>query len=365
MPDKMTILFEEGKSKWIAKYRAIKEWLIKTIGRFLNDIVLINRVAQFCYLFGISGIAGCGIVLALPYLYSEYDDRVTWYLRGFGYFLIFQLMGNWLCMRFVDSSYNPYLHGVMPDGIAVGQNVCKIRAKENQNGNHSSRSRKDATSISMNNGSVMYVATEMPKSEDLPPKRTAYPYFSWTPCLRCNRPRPPRCHHCPICNKCVLKRDHHCFIAGVCIGYRNLRHFIVFLVWAFVGTLFALVHALVWAYYEVFPHTSYADVIFPLAIARALLGYIEWKFAVLIVLGWLCLAYLVWSYAFLEKIKGNLELGRTSFEKDFKMEVLDTRDTWGKLRSVFGNYWMLNFVVPLHFVFEPADDPVIWPYINA
>ena len=351
-----------------ALYQQVKAVIKKKAMRILNNLVLMNRLVQLCYLFGLSGIAGWGIVVAIPYLYVDYDESVSWYLRGFGYFMAFQLMANWLCMRFVSSSYNPFLHGTMPNEVVIGQNVCRLREKgqtNHENGHKNNRSRKDASVISINNGSVMYVATELPKTEDSPPTRTAFPYFSWTPCLLCNRPRPPRCHHCPICNKCVLKRDHHCFITGVCVGYNNLRHFIVFLFWAFIGTLFALIHALVYAYYDVFPHASYADLIFPLAIARAALGYIEVKFAVLIVLGWICLAYFIWSLAFLEKLKVLVQEGRTSFELDFKMDVRDTRNLNGKIRAVFGDYWLLNFIIPLHFVFEPEDNPTIWPHIRA
>ncbi|KYQ94013.1 hypothetical protein DLAC_04914 [Tieghemostelium lacteum] len=32
----------------------------------------------------------------------------------------------------------------------------------------------------------------------------------WKYCKKCERPKPPRCHHCKICDKCVLKMDHHC-----------------------------------------------------------------------------------------------------------------------------------------------------------
>lgn len=367
MTDSCELSYQESTEKLMARFRDVKAIVKKKALRILNNIVLVNRVFQFCYLFGLGGIAGTGIVVAIPYLYTNYDESITWYIRGFGYFLVFQLMTNWLCMRFVDCSYNPFLHGAMPNGVVLGQNVSQLREQEEINyyEQNSNRPRKDASVVSINNGSVMYVATEIPTSENSPPARTEFPYFSWTPCIRCNRPRPPRCHHCPICNKCILKRDHHCFIAGVCVGYRNLRHFIVFLVWALVATFFALLHALVYAYYDVFPHVRYIDVIFPFAIIRAALGFIEWTYVLLIILGWICLAYFGWSLDFLKKVKLLVQEGKTSFEHEFKMDVRDTRNFTGKLRSVFGNYWMLNFIVPLHFVFEPIDDPVSWPNIKA
>ncbi|CCX30366.1 Similar to Palmitoyltransferase pfa4; acc. no. Q4WC37 [Pyronema omphalodes CBS 100304] len=48
-------------------------------------------------------------------------------------------------------------------------------------------------------------------------------------CKRCERYKPPRCHHCKTCKKCVLKMDHHCPWTASCIGFRNLPHFLRFL----------------------------------------------------------------------------------------------------------------------------------------
>jgi palmitoyltransferase len=317
--------------------------------------------------FGLGGIASVGIIFALPYIYRDYNQTVEFYLRIFGYFLVIQLVTNWLCMKFVDNKYNPFKHGAIPDGVFLGQNIYRVRVEGFQNGGQNDRyGRKDATAVNINkNGSIMYVASEMPKAPDEGPKRTAYPYFSWTPCLRCNRPRPPRCHHCPMCNVCVLKRDHHCFFAGTCIGYRNLRHFTVFLFWASVATAFATIHALPYYYYDILPFTRWFDIIFPIAILRACLGFIDWHYALFILLGWILVAYLMWATSFLQIAIKIIKTGKTTFEEEFKMEVTDTRNTWDKVRAVFGHYWIFNFIFPLHFVFEPIDDPVKWPSIKA
>lgn len=330
----------------------------------ISNIWFLNRISQFCFVFGLGGIAGVGIIFAIPYLYSGYNESTIFYLRIFGSFLAFQLITNWLCMKFVRSAYNPFIHGILPDGLAVGQNICRVLdSDENQNGG---RGRKDATSINISkNGSLMYVASELPKSADEGPKRTAYPYFSWTPCLRCNRPRPPRCHHCPICNICVLKRDHHCFFAGACIGFENLRHFTVFLFWASIATIFAFIHALPYYYYDILPFTRWPDFFFPVSILRAVLGYIEWLYALYILLGWICLAYLIWAVSFMHTVARLIKTGRTTFEEEYKMEVMDTRNLQNKIRAVFGHYWLFNFIIPVHFLFKPVDDPVKWPSIKA
>lgn len=342
--------------------------LKKAVIAIVSDIWFLNRISQFCFVIGLSGIASVGIIFAIPYLYMEYSEDVTFYVRVFGCFLALQLVVNWLCIKLVSCRYNPFNDGTIPDGILMGQNISRIRKPDECQNGGSNRGRKDATVVNIgkgNDGSLMYVASEMPKSAEEAPKRTAYPYFSWTPCLRCNRPRPPRCHHCPMCNTCVLKRDHHCFFAGACIGYRNLRHFSVFLFWASVATLFATLHAFPYYFYDILPYTSFFDFLFPVAVTRAIFGYIEIKFAFFIVLGWILLAFLFWATSFLKIVINLIKDGKTTFEIEYKMEIKDTRGIMDKLRAVYGNYWLLNFIFPLHNVFEPIDDPIRWPYIKA
>lgn len=57
-------------------------------------------------------------------------------------------------------------------------------------------------------------------------------------CLVCHKPKPPRAHHCRACNACVLEMDHHCPFIGNCVGAANHRHFILFLLFAVLSTLY-------------------------------------------------------------------------------------------------------------------------------
>lgn len=331
--------------------------------RLFSDVLFMDRLSQSCFIFGLIGIASFGILFAIPYLYVDLSDVAVLVARVFGIFVAFQMFINWLCMKFVDNSYDPDRHGTIPEGIQMGENISRLPETEikpitkNKGGEKVLNKRKS--------GSLMYVATERPKSAEDNPKRTAYPYFSWTPCLRCNRPRPPRCHHCPQCKICVLKRDHHCFFAGSCIGYRNLRHFSVFLFWATVATIFSTLHALPYYYYHVIQNTIFFDVLFPVAIVRCLLGYICWKNALFITLSWILIVFLYWASSFLKIVVNLIILGKTTFETEYKMEVIDRRNLKEKIRSVYGNYWVLNFIIPLHFIYEPIDDPVNWPHLKA
>ncbi|KAG9314955.1 zf-DHHC-domain-containing protein [Chiua virens] len=58
-------------------------------------------------------------------------------------------------------------------------------------------------------------------------------------CKRCQVVRPERAHHCRICNKCVLKYDHHCPVGiNQCVGLHNERHFVLFMTYLVIGSLF-------------------------------------------------------------------------------------------------------------------------------
>lgn len=61
----------------------------------------------------------------------------------------------------------------------------------------------------------------------------------WKLCDKCELIVPPRSWHCDVCQVCILKRDHHCMFAGNCVGYKNHKHFIVFLIYFFIGSTYA------------------------------------------------------------------------------------------------------------------------------
>jgi len=54
-------------------------------------------------------------------------------------------------------------------------------------------------------------------------------------CTPCGAPKPPHDHHCKICGTCVVEMDHHCPFIANCVGRQNLRHFLLFLLYACLG----------------------------------------------------------------------------------------------------------------------------------
>lgn len=68
-------------------------------------------------------------------------------------------------------------------------------------------------------------------------------------CEICCLAKPMRSWHCSMCNVCVLKRDHHCTFSGCCVGHLNHRYFIMFLIYFFVGCIYAAY----WNYIHIWP----------------------------------------------------------------------------------------------------------------
>eukprot|EP00759_Apiculatamorpha_spiralis_P015016 PhF_6_TR21703/c0_g1_i2/m.30997/K16675/ZDHHC9_14_18; palmitoyltransferase ZDHHC9/14/18 len=56
-------------------------------------------------------------------------------------------------------------------------------------------------------------------------------------CTTCKIIRPIGTSHCRSCDACVRGFDHHCFIVGACIGERNVRWFVLFLIFTWMATI--------------------------------------------------------------------------------------------------------------------------------
>jgi palmitoyltransferase ZDHHC3/7/25 len=67
-------------------------------------------------------------------------------------------------------------------------------------------------------------------------------------CSQCQTFKPPHSHHCRICNRCISRMDHHCPWMNNCIGASNMKHFILFLIYAWSCSVFSLV-LLGWNYF--------------------------------------------------------------------------------------------------------------------
>jgi len=60
-------------------------------------------------------------------------------------------------------------------------------------------------------------------------------------CKKCETLKVPASHHCSTCGGCIGRMDHHCPWVNNCVGYYNQKHFLLFLIYVFLGSFHALV----------------------------------------------------------------------------------------------------------------------------
>ncbi len=58
----------------------------------------------------------------------------------------------------------------------------------------------------------------------------------WRECDSCDMHVPLRTHHCGHCRRCIYVLDHHCYFLGACVGRTNMRYFLIFCLYACVGS---------------------------------------------------------------------------------------------------------------------------------
>ena len=365
----------------VSSLRLLGQGIVSTV----TDKTLLNRLSPLCYIFAISGIAGWGVFVAIPFLYSDFPSWMETCALGLGYFLAIELVVNWLCMLLVDTSFRSLSRGC---SNMVKTDKSNHNCNMHQNSTHDNdiycevsekklhtKHPSDMVKIPRDR-SILHQTENHGLADDsdfisacdgiagtIQPNSTRT-YGHWQYCVKCDIHSPPRCHHCGLCNKCILKRDHHCFVVARCIGYRNLRHFSVFVFYASLATLFAMVHALPYAFTTVIPKVAYPDLFYPVAIGRGIFGFIDFVDMILIVLGWMVLGYLIFSTYTLTRVFKLVTTGRTTFEVGNGLPVVDERDIPGRLRGIYGRHWWWNFVIPMHFIYEPIDDPFTWPHLK-
>ena len=195
-----------------------------------------------------------------------------------------------------------------------------------------------------------FEGTKSPESSAL------LPGADWKHCIDCDHMAPPRTHHCVLCAKCILKRDHHCFFTGTCIGFENQRYFVVYCLYCAIGTGYSLFLMLQYLNME-HTHPSFSNFhhfLLPVTFFEWLFGYASFAFLYFVLMMWtsfctcFCTAGIFIWQSFLV-IKGSTTHEFWNARTGPKLTILQ------HIRSVFGPYWLLNFVVPLPSLQTPGD----------
>ncbi|XP_060072440.1 palmitoyltransferase ZDHHC15B-like [Ylistrum balloti] len=305
----------------------------------------LNKYLPFVFIAEVTIVWYYGTCQAIPLLYADFGQEVTLIIQSVCTFMAFQVVLNWWCVFSVSSAYDPQRHGTYFEFLdrqakTTSQNTTPFDSQNTVNG-------AEGTTIGSTSGSPARV-----------------PYWSWRYCTLCDQPRPPRCHHCKLCNTCSLKRDHHCYFSRNCIGYRNLRHYTVMMFWSWVSSVVSFVHALPFIFMEVLPSAGHVDMLPLVAFFRWIFGYAHFRVGIVILGTWMLALFVIFTTFMLFEIVRCIIRGKTSFEIDNKIKISDTRSVSGKLNAAFGDFWLLNFLLPMHWRFHPEEDPVFWPTIN-
>lgn len=161
-------------------------------------------------------------------------------------------------------------------------------------------------------------------------------------CSHCQTYKPPNSHHCRICNRCISRMDHHCPWMNNCVGAGNFKHFILFLIYTWIGCTFALI---IFALNYFFCDNE--DCMF----SPILIHLVR-------IMTFLCLATLLFVSSMLMNVTYGIMTGIGTIDRLKKKAsgtLHDSLDDPIKLKEVFGiqGYW--TWALPMDPIFEDHD----------
>lgn len=275
----------------------------------------------------------------VPYLFSDYSPWTQYYLKVLCCFVLVNGLANWFCVILYDPSYpktkdNPFLEVKNRDQLPDQFVPFIEQSRSNENG-HS-----------------MY---EISSKDGL----------EWSYCDKCDMHIPPRACHCKYCKKCILKRDHHCFMVGNCIGFKNQRYFAMLAFYAMITGLVGGFFNYRYVKQAVWPELySWGELFFPVAIWKSLFGAVQPLHALLILHLYLEAAFgLIGTVYFISQMTVCIT-GKTLYEVSHKLPVKNNNSISRNMRSVFGEFWALNFLFPMTLIFRQRDDGIHWENIK-
>ncbi|CAH1781681.1 unnamed protein product [Owenia fusiformis] len=340
----------------------------------------VNNIFPIWFILTMIGACYYGHCYVAPVVHLSFEISYTVEMVMYGvmYDIFGEMIVNWLCVRMVKSIFKVEDEKKLADSMPIPELQEITRDAELQTPDNVENKQENERTIE--NGETMVwkrfrgngqiYAVKMKKNDtkgNIDPEKTVmYPYWSWKPCLICQHSRPPRTHHCPLCQACMLKRDHHCFFTGSCIAMNNQRHFIVFSFWSVLATSFSLIYSCIYIYVIVFDLgiLELYDIFLPQLFVDWVVGNTEFYQVIIFFLIYSIVFFWVTSFKFLHDQYSQVMAGVTSFEKDNKIKIQNTNSFKEELESIFGPFWYLNFIVPLHLLFPLKDNGKDWPNIK-
>ncbi|XP_060079435.1 palmitoyltransferase ZDHHC15-like [Ylistrum balloti] len=280
----------------------------------------------------------------IPYLFEDYDDWTQYYLKVLVTFTAIQCVVNYICTILYDTSMSntkdrPDIQGLSDRWENPPDHFVSLL---NHNG----------------------CAIPIPESEEVDDSG-----FLWKYCEICKIYQPPRTHHCNLCKVCILKRDHHCYMVGKCIGFKNQRYFVVLTF--YVAAVGLVSGCFQFKYLQVFYYPySYAwtDFIPPIALYRWLFGTVDamsLHVCVMILHVYLEFMFGVIGFFYFNSQIAIIAKGKTLYELTKSVPVRNFNSINRNFRSVFGDFWVLNFLFPMQVIFRQRDDGKTWEGIKV
>ncbi|KAJ8299982.1 hypothetical protein KUTeg_021501 [Tegillarca granosa] len=176
----------------------------------------------------------------------------------------------------------------------------------------------------------------------------------WYYCTICESNSPPRAFHCSTCNKCILKRDHHCMFTGKCIGYFNHRHYLMLVVYTWLGAMFSIVMSseFCWEMLGGFSFTNLLKFILP--IFAFILGQLDLYTAIVAFLTLLATIFFALLTGLIIYHSKHVRYGIVTYERSHNIYLFDLGFK-NNFRSVFGDKWYLAMIFPFFHTTLPGD----------
>ncbi|KAH3881447.1 hypothetical protein DPMN_005373 [Dreissena polymorpha] len=180
----------------------------------------------------------------------------------------------------------------------------------------------------------------------------------WSYCEECETDVPPRAFHCLYCKGCVLKRDHHCHVLGTCIGFWNQRFFVVGSTYTVVTGIFGAHLCL--SFLRASESVTFVGCLLPMTLVNWLLGSKPFLIFITTIHMYINALFTLLGIGFLATQVRVITQGLTLYEYKKRVPVKCSTSISENLRSVFGDYWALNFVFPFGFFVQQKGDGLTW-----
>ncbi|XP_060572210.1 palmitoyltransferase ZDHHC3-A-like isoform X2 [Ruditapes philippinarum] len=278
----------------------------------------------------------------IPYMFQDYSPWTRYYMNVLIWYVVMNMLANWFCVMLYSAAYpktkdNPYLRMEQHDTNLPDHFAARIEQASSQSGA---------------NGHCVY---DMTTKEGLP----------WNFCDKCSMHVPFRTHHCDSCKACILKRDHHCYLVGTCIGFKNQRYWIILTFYVTINCIICGIFVFKYVCNVVWPElTSWSDLLLPLTIWRTIFRNISALHCILIMQLYIDLFFSVLAFVYFNSQMVITLEGKTLFEVAKKVPIKNTNSFNTNMKSVFGDFWGLNFLFPMTLVFRQRDDGIHWDGIK-